>query len=115
MNILKPLIYFFFLCLLSCQNRKETETIHITIEQEKTTQLPLSEITEDIQAIELEVTDESMIGVWQQGYRGYPLDKYIMFFERSRTKNQILLFNKKGRFIRSIGRKGHGRVSLAHF
>lgn len=108
MNTLKLLIFLFFLCLLSCQNGKETETINLSLFDEDFTQLSLSKIAEDITAVELEATDSSFIGFWQQGYGVFPLREYIVFYESSMRAEQILLFNSKGKFIRTIGRKGQG-------
>lgn len=108
MKTLSFISLYMLLFLFACQGKKEAEIVHISIEPEKTTQLSLSEIAEDIQAIELEVTDKSMIGAWHEGYKVFPLDKYIIFSEYSRYKSQILLFDTNGKFIRSIGKKGGG-------
>ncbi|GHT65134.1 hypothetical protein AGMMS50239_24220 [Bacteroidia bacterium] len=64
--------------------------------------LSLSEVADEIIAIDLEMTDESLM----RGGAGkvFYLKDYIILAEY----HQILLFDKTGKFIRAIGRKGQG-------
>lgn len=108
MEALRFVVLNCLVLLFSCHGGKREETISFLIEREGFEQLPLSEIAEDIQAIELEVTDSSLIGNWREGSKIFPLDEYIVYAEGSRAKSQLLLFDKKGKFIRTIGKKGQG-------
>ena len=102
--------YYYYLLisgflLFSCTEVKEGDlpVIPVDIVNNTVSQLPLSEIAETITAIELELTDESLI---------HP--KYIKRIILSddmviiaQTSN-IFIFNRNGKFIRSIGSKGQG-------
>ena len=90
----------------SCSETKCGELLTIPVDINQNTPLALSEITESIIAIELELTDESMIG----GSVGRIIisEDYVIVAEL----NQILVFNKDGNFVRSIGRRGQGPGSF---
>ena len=88
--------------LLSCSKTKQGNLLEIPIDIYQHNSLPLTEITEEITAIELELTDESMIGPVIQGIILLRNEVFIA------TLNQILVFNKTGKFIRSIGSQGQG-------
>ncbi|MDR0542964.1 MAG: 6-bladed beta-propeller, partial [Dysgonamonadaceae bacterium] len=89
--------------LLSCSKTKQGELLEIPIDIHPNSSLLLSEIAEEITAIELELTDKSMINT---GYiqRIIVAENEIIIA----TLSQILVFNKEGKFIRSIGSRGQG-------
>lgn len=101
-------LYFLLYLLFACQQKEDNSIIELSIIREGGfDELKLSEIAEDIKAIELEVTDSSLIA-YQGGQKVFPLDEYIVFCEGIIAKEQILLFDKRGKFIRRIGTKGQG-------
>jgi len=89
--------------LFSCSQAKQGDLLEIPIDIDQNSSLPLSEITEEITAIELEFTDESLIST-----------NYIQRIIISGNDviiaqlNNILLFNKDGKFVRSISSRGQG-------
>ncbi|MDR0835377.1 MAG: 6-bladed beta-propeller, partial [Tannerella sp.] len=96
-------ICLFVLCI-SCNKQTSDSTIPIIpVDVEANDQCPLSEVADEIKAIELEMTDESIIG-WVK--RVLYLKDYIIVSEGKQEK--ILLFDKTGKFIRVIGNKGQG-------
>ena len=97
-----------FNLFLSCRNTKQGDLLEIPVDIDQINPLKLSEITEEISAIELELTNESMMSP--------AVNKVIIseneIFVANRTK--ILVFNKKGKFIRSIGSQGQGPGEYTH-
>ena len=90
--------------LISCSNTlKNSELIEISVDTDQTVSLQLSEITENVRAVELETTVESMINP-DRISRVLTLDGNVIIVQ----SNKILLFNPDGKFIRSIGSKGQG-------
>jgi hypothetical protein len=63
----------------------------------------LSDISDEVKAIELELTDESLIGWVTKVSR---CDEYIIVLEGHESK--ILLFDNNGKFVRRIGARGQG-------
>lgn len=101
-------LYFFLSFLFACQQKEDNGIIEVYIDRAGGfDELKLSEIAEDVKAIELELTDSSLIAN-EGSLKVFPLDNYIVFSESNRSKEQMLLFNKKGKFIRRIGTKGQG-------
>lgn len=94
---------FFF---LACAQKGNNGLLTVPVDVYEDNALLLSEIADNVQAVELEVTDNSLIGNWIEHNRVLLFDKYILFLDGS--KNQILLFDHTGRFIRQIGSKGQG-------
>lgn len=99
----------YFLCmtvivflLLSCSKTKQGNLLEIPIDIYQDNSLPLSEIAEKITAIELELTDESMISPYFQQIIISENEVFIA------TLNKILVFGKDGKFIRLIGSQGQG-------
>ncbi|GHT48717.1 hypothetical protein FACS189440_12960 [Bacteroidia bacterium] len=88
--------------LLSCSKTKQGDLLEIPVDIDQNNSLPLSEIAEEITAIELELTDESVIGPIIQGVI---LSENEVFMA---TLNKIFVFSKTGKFIRSIGSQGQG-------
>jgi len=92
--------------LLSCGNEtKDNGLLEISVDIKKGASLPLSEITEDITAIKLELTDESMINPKPVYIRRVILSDDLVFFAQP---EKILVFDRNGKYIRSIGSKGQG-------
>jgi hypothetical protein len=89
--------------LFSCNEKKADKLLEIPVDTDRNSSLPLSEITENITAIELELTDKSLVNPDQI--------KRILFSEDDvivTELNKILIFNKEGKFIRSIASRGEG-------
>ena len=91
--------------LFSCNNgTNNSELLEIPVDIDQNYSLPLSEIAE-ITAIELELTDESLINPQQMNIKRIILfDNNVIIAERKK----ILVFNTDGKFVRSIGSKGQG-------
>ena len=91
--------------LLSCGESKQGDLLEIPVDIVNNTvlQLPLSEIAESITAIELELTDESIIN--PKYIKRIIFSDDMIFIAQ---KENILVFNGSGKFIRSIGSKGQG-------
>lgn len=104
--------YSLLLCvflLFSCNKKKCNELLTIPVNVRQNTPLLLSEITETLIAIDLELTDDSIIN--PEGIRRIVVsDNYVVVLKL----NQILVFDKEGKFIRSIGRQGQGPGSFNH-
>ena len=90
----------FFSCSKSIKRGNLLE-IFVNIDQE--TPLSLSEITEELTAIDLELTAKSLINI-DKIKRIITFENIIIITEI----NKILIFGKDGKFIRSIGSKGQG-------
>ena len=90
--------------IFSCGNEtKQGDLLEIPVDITQNISLKLSEIAENVTAIELELTDKSLINP------GEIIDIIISDNDviiAERTK--ILVFNKEGRFVRSIGSVGQG-------
>ena len=94
-------------------NKEGDDFITIPVDVSKTTTLSLSAIADDIKAIELETTKESLIGnIGLNRYRVLISDDYILFFLNDLSSGgsnpQLFLFNDKGKFLNKIGGKGQG-------
>ena len=92
-------VFLFF----SCSETNQSDLPEIPVDIDLNNPLPLSEIAEEITAIELELTDESMINP-DMINRVIISGNNIVVGET----NKILVFNKDGKFIRSIGSRGQG-------
>ena len=89
------------LSTLSCDSKGKTDFLTILADPDTDAPLALSEISEKIEAIELEVTDESLI---QKVSRILYSSDFIIVQEWK----SIMLFDKNGKFIRRIGSEGQG-------
>ena len=89
--------------LLSCNKTKQSNLLEIPIDIHQNSLIPLSEIAEEVTAIDLELTDESLISPMNI-QRIIVSDSEVFIASRSK----ILVFNKTGKFIRSIGSQGKG-------
>ena len=88
---------------LTCRETKMDELPAIPVDVDQNMSLSISAITEEIKAIELELTDESMINP-DRILRILLSDNHVIVAER----DKILLFNMDGTFVRSIGNRGQG-------
>ena len=100
----------YFLCitifanlLFSCNEKGYCDLLEIPVDIEQNSPLPLSEITEKLTAIELELTDESVVN---------PMSIQNVFLLENEvfiaTMHKIFVFNKEGKYLRSIGSIGQG-------
>ena len=89
------------LLLLSCNSEKKTDCLTISVNTDTEVSLALSQISENIEAIELEVTDESLL-------REVSRVLYSSDFIIIQEWKSIMLFDKNGKFIRRIGSVGQG-------
>jgi hypothetical protein len=96
----------------SCHRQEGGELRVIPVDFDKEESLPLSVITDGMTAIELEVTDNSMISM---AYKTLLCNDYIIILNKIRTqRDEILLFDKRGKFIRQIGSMGQGPGEFRH-
>jgi hypothetical protein len=77
--------------------------LEIPVDIDQNVSLSLSEIAEEIVTIDLELTDESLINP-DRIERVLLCENYMIVAER----DKILVFDKDGKFVRSIGRRGQG-------
>ena len=106
LNMASKLRYTVVVCILlvlfmNCTTPKKNDFFTIDIDSAKDQTLSLSEIADNIEAIELEMTDNSLIN----GISGIRLaGDYIVVYE----SRSIFLFDKTGKFVRKIGSVGQG-------
>jgi len=97
------IIFIISALLFSCREANHVEFPVIPVDINSDVSLPLSAITDEITAIELEDTDESLIN--PDRIRSFHLfENHIILHEQ----DEILVFSMDGKFIRSIGSKGQG-------
>jgi hypothetical protein len=101
---------FIIVCLIlvsvSCSKKENFELLTISVDIDQDVSLPLSEIAEEIRAVELELTDESLISHIR---RILICDNYIIVLNgRTGGQTTILLFDNRGKFVRQIGSVGLG-------
>lgn len=114
---MKILLKFgFYLCVLvvlsSCHSKEKVEEfLVIPVNVYQNEPLPLSEITEKIRIIELETTDECLIGDVRLIFNS---DDYIIVFDGKHDENKVLLFDATGHFIRRISKRGQGPGEYTH-
>lgn len=109
MKMKKYLVLFLLASLLfGCGEKQETGTPvqTITLDLHVDQQLLLSEIADSIEVISLEQTDESDIA---HVNRIIPYKDYYYIFQTIMFSNgSVLVFDKDGRFVRRIDKKGGG-------
>jgi hypothetical protein len=100
--------YFLYLCLsiclFSCGEKNNAKGDEIYIDLKKTGTLNFSEIADSISYIQLETTDESLIGDIGAGdilYRNG-------IFYISERSGSIYLFNEKGKYLSKLNKLGQG-------
>ena len=87
----------------SCGESKQDDILEIPVDIDQNISLPLSDIVEELITVELELTDESLIN--PDRIKRVLLDEnHIIITEMEK----ILVFNKKGKFVRAIGSRGQG-------
>ena len=108
---MKPLlinvIIFAFMILSSCSSSEKSDILTIPVNVYQDEPILLSEISERIDVIELETTDNSLIGGGNSN-RVLLYKDYILFFDGFAVDPKILLFDNKGKFIRRISKRGQG-------
>jgi len=97
----KAIVFIVCLVLISCSKNVKSDFFSISVNSNDNESLPLSEIAEKIEVIELEITDASLIG---RVVDVIDTDDYFIIRE---TKS-IILFDNKGKYIRQIGSVGQG-------
>ena len=103
MKIVFLCISLFYFLLLSCSEKKQSDLLEIPIDINQNSGIPLSEIAEEITAIELELTDASMFN--PDHVQGISISGNKVFIV---TLYKILVFNKAGKYICAIGSRGQG-------
>jgi len=93
--------------LVSCNGTKNGDFLEIPVNFGKniSSQLPLSEIAETITAIELELSDESLLNPKRGVMKRIILFEDYVFIAQP---DKIFVFDINGQFVRSIGSKGQG-------
>ena len=97
-SALKILLVF---SVISCNTNRENEFFTIQVDSVESAPLSLSEIASKIEAVELEVTDNSLIS---RENRVLYTGEHIFIAQR----NTVMLFDKTGKFLRQIGSVGQG-------
>ena len=96
------------LLILSCSQAQQSELPEFFVDTNQDSSLPLSEIEAEITAIELELTNESLINP-DVIRRVIITENNIILFELNLiSSSKVFVFNKEGEFIRTIGSKGQG-------
>ena len=92
--------------LLSCGTETtDGDLPEFPVDKEESASLLLSEIAESITAIELELTDESLIWPQRGRTKRIIVSDDMIFLAQS---EKVFVFNMDGKYIRSIGSKGQG-------
>ena len=92
--------------LSSCSESNKSEILIIPVDVNQDESIPLSVISENIQKIELETTDECLIG--EGLVRVLASDEYIIYLNNRRGGSYIFLFDINGKFLRQISKRGQG-------
>lgn len=100
------LFCFLFILFFSCGNESEDQQDSFTIisvDPSANDQLSIDDIAEEVDAVKLEETDESLISYVAKVQR---TDDYIFVLDLSLKK--VLQFDLEGNYIKSIGKVGDG-------
>ena len=89
--------------LFSCSETGQGDIVEIPVDIDQNSSLPLSEIVDELIAMELELTDESMINP-DRIKRVLLCEDYVIIAEM----DKILVFGKNGKYVRPIGTRGQG-------
>lgn len=98
-----PLLLLSVLCI-SCKQLIDRDVETIRINTTPDTPVSLSLITDNLEEITLELTDESLLS--DQIFRVLIMNDHIIVADRKQSTP--LVFDRKGCFIRSIGKRGQG-------
>ena len=101
-NKLLLLLTAITICISTMQAQTETLKI-VPINMRENSPVKLSEITDEIKKISLELTNESLIGSIE---RVIYKDNQLIIIEGKTQK--VMLFDLQGKYIRQIGSKGQG-------
>ena len=100
-----PILVFL---LYACSSNLQGDLLEIAVNTNRDGSLQISEITEEMTAIELELTDESLINS-DMIVRIIITENNIIVAESSIVGlSKVLVFNQDGTFVRSIGSRGQG-------
>ena len=103
-------LFTLFVIITFCKCQSEADPIlTITIDPEQGSLVPLSEITEKLDVVELETNNSSLINDITM------VDTLNNHYLIADYENGILVFDKAGKFIRKIGKIGRGPGEVAHF
>ena len=106
-TFIKILLSFCIIFACKSCDKKKSDLLTIPVDVNQNAPLSLSDIADEVKAIELETTDQSLIGNWVMHDRLLVSDDYILFLDGSAI-SKILLFDINGTFIRQIGNRGQG-------
>lgn len=89
----------------SCKKEGHDELLTIPVDINTVATLPLSEIVSEIEAVSLELTDNSLINIKKVRRVLYD-DNYILIHHAA--PHSVMLFDRAGKFLRQIGTRGQG-------
>ena len=104
---MRVLFFFSVMCIVfsSCKRKIQGDLLEIPVDISQDISLHLSKISEEVLAIELELTDESLVHPDRgRTARIFLSENYVIVVQ---TRN-IFVFNHEGKFIRTIGARGQG-------
>ena len=105
---MKYYILILFFLLYACSQAGQGDLLEIPVDINQDISLPLSEITEEMTVIELEMTSESLINT-DRISRIIISENHIITVESTLGgTGMTIVFNKDGKFIRTIGSRGQG-------
>jgi hypothetical protein len=102
-NRVKWHVYIIIALVLSSCSAELSELKTVLVNLEETSSVGLSYITDSLTKIELELTDKSIVGriediIYEDG----------KIFIKDGFKSRIMVFDDKGKYIRTIGSRGQG-------
>jgi hypothetical protein len=99
----------FALLLSSCGRVQRGDLLEVPLDIHQNNPLSLSEIVEEVTAVELELTDKSLINT-DYVERIIVLDNELIVSDISK----IFVFSREGKFLRTIGSNGQGPGEYSH-
>jgi len=104
----RPLAFMFFslIILTSCHQEKKTSltTIDMLDGLKNQREFNLSEIADDVEYVKLETNDSCLLGDYCQAI----VTPSHIICNQFRPSKDILVFDRKGRFLNHVGREGEG-------
>jgi hypothetical protein len=107
------LIFFFLQAISGCKNKQTVNNTEASLLpvidivegiEDPGSKVFLSEVAENIEFVQLETTDECVIG---KSYRLFFSDRYIIVSDWQQN-NLLFLFDRTGKYIRKTGDRGQG-------
>ena len=99
--VIVVLLFFFN----SCQNKEKQE--NICFDEAQKIRVPLSEIAESVNKIELETSEQSILNIRIRDFDIEILDQYYLIKDGGGSRT-IKVFDQQGRYVREIGKLGPG-------